>query len=113
MKYPDLISVTELTTITHTTSLTGTIDPTSNLERSKVYLYSGSKDTVVNPGTYISINNTSQCTIGVMEKLFEYYSHFISSTSNIVTEFDIPSQHAIVYYTVYCIDIYYIFIGNR
>lgn len=50
MKYPELIPVSELITITYNTELTGTIDRLSNLKGSNVYLFSGVSDTVVVPG---------------------------------------------------------------
>jgi hypothetical protein len=81
MKDPSLISVDELVKITHNTALTDTIDPLTNLVDDKVYLFSGSKDTVIKPG--------------VMEKLMEYYRHFVNS-ENIQAKFDIPSEHAMV-----------------
>ena len=51
MKKPADISVTELVSITYSTSVTGTIDLPHNLKSDRVYLFSGTKDTVVNPGT--------------------------------------------------------------
>ena len=81
MKSPDLISVDELVTITHTTALSGTIDEPSYMANDRVYLFSGTKDTVVNPG--------------VMKKLTEYYSHFVTG-GNIATMFSIPAEHSMV-----------------
>lgn len=50
MKKPDEIDVPELVTITHTTALTGTIDLPANLDGDRVYLFSGTKDSVVVQG---------------------------------------------------------------
>jgi len=78
---PALISVTELVTITYNTAATETIDPPSYLNNDHVYLFSGTLDTVVNPG--------------VMKKLQEYYSNFVTD-GTIYTEFSIPAEHAMV-----------------
>ena len=50
MKSPQLIFVPELISITQTTALTGTIDLPGHLRNDKVYLFSGTRDTVVDPG---------------------------------------------------------------
>jgi hypothetical protein len=55
MKDPSLISVDELVKITHNTALTDTIDPLTNLVDDKVYLFSGSKDTVIKPGESVNV----------------------------------------------------------
>ena len=47
---PDEISVTELVAITYSTALTGTIDPPDHMKGDKVFLLSGTKDTVVAQG---------------------------------------------------------------
>lgn len=49
---PIEIDVSELVSITYGTSLTGTIDLPSNLKMDRVYLFSGTKDTVVVPGKH-------------------------------------------------------------
>ena len=54
MKHPDLISVTELVTITYNTAATATIDPLSYLNNDCVYLLAGTLDSVVNPGEHLS-----------------------------------------------------------
>ena len=78
---PELISISELESITYTTALTGTIDAPSHMANDRVYLFSGTLDSVVVPG--------------VMKKLAEYYSNFVS-TGQIYSMFSIPAQHAIV-----------------
>ncbi len=50
MKYPELISVSELVKITYSTALSLTIDSPSNMKNDRVYLFSGSQDTVVKQG---------------------------------------------------------------
>lgn len=81
MKYPEYISVDELVTATKYAYGLDTIDNPYILANSKVYLYSGTLDSVVNPG--------------VVQKLLEYYKTFIP-TNNIKTEFDIKSDHAMI-----------------
>jgi hypothetical protein len=77
---PELIIVDELVTITDATALTGTIDDPALLKTSRVWLYSGTKDTVVVPG--------------VMKKLEKYYLHYMPS-DGIQTEFTLASEHTI------------------
>ncbi len=54
MKMPVDINVAELVTITHTTALTATIDLPEHLKGDRVYLFSGTKDSVVVPGIHKS-----------------------------------------------------------
>jgi len=81
MASPNSISIAQLVSATGYAYATGTIDDPSNLKKSKVYLYSGKNDTVVNPG--------------VVKKLHSYYQTYIPS-ANIETEYDIPSEHSFV-----------------
>jgi len=81
MKYPDLISVTQLIAATTFAYSTGTIDSPSILSTSKVFLYSGTLDSVVNPG--------------VVKKLQAYYQNYVPS-KNIKTVYNIPSDHAFI-----------------
>lgn len=67
-------------TYTNTQAAAGTIDSTSNLADDKVFLFSGTKDTVVNPR--------------VMAALEDYYGNYIRS-DNIVTEFNFAAQHCL------------------
>jgi len=78
---PDLIFISDLVAATAYASSTFTIDNTSNLAKSKVFLYSGTQDTVVAPG--------------VVKKLETYYETYISS-KNINTVYNIPSEHAFI-----------------
>ena len=118
MTTPEKISVAELVSVTYTTALSKTIDSPSNMKKHKVYLFSGTEDTIVVPGTYAAIAELTikilafpgrmseklVCCVcvcffllaiftGVMKKVEEYYSHF---TEGIETEFSIPSQHSMV-----------------
>jgi predicted esterase len=79
MKFPALISITELVTITANTANMGFIDPTYHLANQRVWLLVGTKDTVVHPG--------------VTKKLQTYYEHYLSPGS-IKTVYDIPAEHA-------------------
>ena len=97
MKYPELISVSELVKITYSTALSLTIDSPSNMKNDRVYLFSGSQDTVVKQGMCVYALhvhlNSYVIWIGVMKKLLQYYSHF---TANLETQFSVPSEHAMV-----------------
>ena len=79
---PELIIVPELVTITHTTALSGFIDPPSNLKNDRAWLFSGSSDTTVSPG--------------VVRKLGEYYRSFIADANNVVEHYNIPAAHSFV-----------------
>ncbi|EGG23646.1 polyhydroxybutyrate depolymerase [Cavenderia fasciculata] len=81
MSTPSLISIDELIAATSYAEDTYTIDPTSNMANSKVWLFSGTKDTVVQQG--------------VVKKLEEYYTNYIDS-SRINTTYDIPAEHSFV-----------------
>lgn len=81
MEIPESIILPSLYTATAYAYSVFTIDSPLNLASSKVYLYSGSKDTVVLQGT--------------VKKLQSYYENYIPSSS-IKTVYDIPSQHSFV-----------------
>lgn len=51
MSNPELISVPELVAITRATARSFTIDDPRNMENHKVFLFSGTNDTIVVPGT--------------------------------------------------------------
>jgi len=84
MKSPELISVSELVAITYTTAVSKTIDKPSHLANDRVYLFSGSLDSVVDPG--------------VVKKLAEYYSSFVSGGGEVYQQLTIPAEHAMVRY---------------
>jgi len=80
MRTPGLISVDELVAITHSTYLTTrTIDDPKNLSMdTKVWLFTGTEDTVVNPG--------------VVHKLQSYYGNFGVDEIKLVDT--VPAEHS-------------------
>ena len=50
MTKPELISVSSLVAVTGTTAISRTIDEPSNMKNHKVFLFSGTNDTIVVPG---------------------------------------------------------------
>jgi len=82
MKNPAFIDVDALLSITKNTELTRTIDLLDNLQNSRVFLFSGTLDSVVNPG--------------VVKKLELYYSKLISTAENIQTQYNISAEHAMI-----------------
>ncbi|KAG9470567.1 hypothetical protein GDO78_017357 [Eleutherodactylus coqui] len=76
---PSSIKVATLITKTQNYASSGLIDPLSNLANSRVYIFSGSRDSVVVPG--------------VVKKQEEYYTSIITSPGTIKTVYDIPAQH--------------------
>jgi len=78
MAAPILLDVNKLITTTDNLAKQNKIDDPSNLKKSKVYLFSGKKDTVVNPQ--------------VMQKCRDYYLHYVDS-ANIKTEFSLDAEH--------------------
>ncbi len=81
MKNYSQVPVDKLVKITNKLADSGSIDPLSNLKGEKVYLFSGLKDTVVNPN--------------VMGALNEYYHHFIPD-NNIKYTNTIKTEHAMI-----------------
>ncbi|XP_050418499.2 uncharacterized protein LOC126831890 [Patella vulgata] len=79
MNTPGLVSVSVLEGITASADLVGNIDSTSNIATSKVYIFAGTKDTVVKPGNG--------------PKIEQYYKHYISDNSNIKTVYNVPAEH--------------------
>lgn len=79
MKYPDLICVPELLAATAYAETLLSIDSTSNLRDSKVWLFSGLLDHVVDPG--------------VVDKLLVYYRNYVDPR-NINSTFTIPAVHS-------------------
>lgn len=75
-----LPNIATLVTLTHEDAAFGYVDPVNHLKDDRVYLFSGSKDTVVHPQ--------------VMHSLRTYYQNFISP-SQIVSDFNVPSEHCI------------------
>eukprot|EP00026_Physarum_polycephalum_P014003 Phypoly_transcript_14469.p1 GENE.Phypoly_transcript_14469~~Phypoly_transcript_14469.p1 ORF type:complete len:311 (+),score=43.76 Phypoly_transcript_14469:48-980(+) len=81
MQNPDLIDLDDLYTETTKAHSAGSIDPLSHLNSSKVYLYSGTQDSVVNPGA--------------MLKTQQYYQNYVP-TSSIKSVFNISSEHGFI-----------------
>ena len=77
----DLIDIPTLVNYTETMANAGLIDPTSNLEKHKVFLLSGLLDTVVNQG--------------VVKKLQEYLEYYVPS-GQITTEYSLPAENAFI-----------------
>jgi len=76
--YQGLPNVDQLVSLTKTDEKTGDIDKTANLADDKVYLFSGSADTVVKSD--------------VMHSLQEYYNFFVSPSA-IVADFNVKAEH--------------------
>lgn len=81
MASPSGIPVSTLVNTTNSWASQGLIDPVSNLTNSKVYLFSGSLDSVVKTGA--------------MDALKTYYASFVPS-ANVVYKKDIAAEHAMV-----------------
>ncbi|XP_053320611.1 uncharacterized protein LOC128492172 [Spea bombifrons] len=78
MKMPSSINVSSLKSQTQSYANSGLIDPVSNLANDRVFIFSGSRDSVVVPG--------------VVKKLEEYYLSYVNS-GNIKTVYDVPAEH--------------------
>jgi hypothetical protein len=81
MKEPDLISATELETITRSTALSGFIDGVDHMKSSRVFILHGSEDIVVKQG------------VGL--KLESYFKSFITNKGAVASDFSIESGHGI------------------
>jgi poly(3-hydroxybutyrate) depolymerase len=81
MASPAGIPTSTLVDTTNNWASQGLIDPVSNLQSSKVYMFSGTLDDVVKPG--------------VMDALKTYYNSFVPA-ANVVYKKDIAAQHAMV-----------------
>lgn len=81
MNRPQSIEVQKLASITQQWAQRQEIDPTSHLQRARVYLYSGTRDSKVDPG--------------VVAALRSYYLAF-TSAAQIVYKSDIASEHAMI-----------------
>ena len=81
MASPTGISTSTLVSTTQSWASAGTIDAVANLQNSKVYLFSGTLDSVVKPG--------------VMDALKTYYASFVPA-ANTVYKKDIAAEHALV-----------------
>eukprot|EP01035_Chromulina_nebulosa_P011600 gene11600-15493_t len=81
MASPAGIPTSTLVSTTNTWASQGVIDPVANLQNSRVYLFSGSLDSVVKTG--------------VMDALRTYYDSFVPA-ANVVYKKDIAAEHAMV-----------------
>jgi len=77
---PGATNVPGLIRITDQNATTGAIDQTSNLSSHKIWMFSGTADTLVPQP--------------IMDDLEIYYRHYISTASNIAYKKDTPAQHA-------------------
>ena len=78
---PSGIPTSTLVATTNNWASQGSIDPVSNLQSSKVYLFSGSIDSTVKQG--------------VMDALQTYYNSFVPA-ANVVYKKDIAAEHAMI-----------------
>eukprot|EP00045_Choanoeca_perplexa_P005408 m.45743 g.45743 ORF g.45743 m.45743 type:complete len:339 (-) comp13102_c0_seq1:86-1102(-) len=76
---PSLILVSNLVAATDYAFATATIDNPTNIGDSKIWIFTGQKDTIVVPG--------------VVEKTYEYYQHY-ASASSIQFHTSIPAEHS-------------------
>ena len=81
MSYPSLIVTSELIAATEYAATLYSIDATSYMNGDKVWLFTGTKDTIVDSG--------------VVEKLYDYYNYYTGS-DNIKFINNYPSEHAFV-----------------
>lgn len=81
MSSPAGIPTSTLVSTTNTWATQGHVDPVSNLQSSKVYLFSGTLDSTVKPG--------------VMDALKTYYSSFVPA-ANVVYKKNLAAEHAMV-----------------
>ncbi|XP_072255048.1 poly(3-hydroxybutyrate) depolymerase-like [Pyxicephalus adspersus] len=78
MKFPASINVDSLVSKTQSYVTSALIDPVSNLANDKVFIFSGTRDSVVVPG--------------VVKKQEEYYLKY-TNPANIKTVYDVPAEH--------------------
>jgi len=78
MSLPNTVNVNDLRTATNNYANSGDIDPTSNMRNDRVYIFHGTRDTVVAPGE--------------SQKIQEFYSGYINS-AQIKTEFTLVAGH--------------------
>lgn len=79
MSSPYLTSVPSLITRTDGYEADGTIDPTINMANDRVYVFAGTVDSTVAPRNG--------------EQMVTYYEHYIKSSANFRTSFDIAAEH--------------------
>ncbi|XP_072006642.1 poly(3-hydroxybutyrate) depolymerase-like [Engystomops pustulosus] len=79
MKLPTSITVSTLQSKAQSYANSLLLDPLSNLARSKVYIFSGTRDSVVVPG--------------VVKKQEEFYAPYVTGPGAIKTVYDIAAEH--------------------
>jgi len=79
MNFPVGIYVNSLISYAKSQASSGKIDPVSNMQTQKAYVFSGTKDTVVKSG--------------VAEKLIQFYKSFMEDSGH-VYEHQVPAEHA-------------------
>eukprot|EP00762_Andalucia_godoyi_P002011 ANDGO_02584.mRNA.1 polyhydroxybutyrate depolymerase len=80
MSQPELISIDALIAATDYAEVALSIDATSNMKNTNVYVFSGSEDSIVEQG--------------VVKKLQQYYEHYVDPM-RIKARYDIPAEHAL------------------
>jgi hypothetical protein len=80
MTLPSYVVTADLTLTTYALEKIGMIDETKNLVNDSVWIFSGSKDTVVYPA--------------IVRKLEDYYKNFVER-DNIKSKYDIPAAHSL------------------
>jgi len=81
MAHGSAIPVTSLVNTTKSWAASGYLDPVTNLDASKVYLFSGTQDSAVRQP--------------VMDDLLTYYRNFVPA-ANVVYKNNLPAEHAMV-----------------
>lgn len=76
--YQGLPNVNQLVSLTENDAKLGVIDPVDNMKNDRVYLFSGSGDTVVDPK--------------VMHSLQTYYNYFVDPSA-IVADYNVNAEH--------------------
>lgn len=79
MSSPVLLNLNACIAEAQKNAAAGSIDSLSNLEKASVYIFSGSKDTVVNPG--------------VVKDTVQFYQKFVTA-GTIVSNFTVPAEHS-------------------
>mmetsp|Transcript_22183 Transcript_22183/g.48507 ORF Transcript_22183/g.48507 Transcript_22183/m.48507 type:complete len:365 (+) Transcript_22183:1-1095(+) len=80
MSTPFMLNVDNLVSLTHSAVQDGNVDAVKNMKDDKIWIFSGSKDSVVKQE--------------VVKKLEQYYQSFITADGAIKTNYTTPSEHA-------------------
>jgi poly(3-hydroxybutyrate) depolymerase len=96
---PHDVSLADSIAYAEKASANGEIDNVSNLASAKVYIFSGTQDTVVNPG--------------VVNITYQFYKHFVT-TGSIVFKHDMSAPHAWITdsYGTLCSTLQYPYLNN-